>query len=82
MGSEKLDEDMGSPQVTEKVLPPESERAKMLSVNPDVLAQPDTIREEKGLSRVLLNFADEMCEEKEETSVDVIMEMLKKILIQ
>ncbi|GFV81393.1 uncharacterized protein TNCV_2034021 [Trichonephila clavipes] len=65
------------PQVTEWVLSLESEGAKMLSVDPDALAQPDTVREEKGLSRVLLNSADEMCEEKEETSVDVIKEMAK-----
>ncbi|GFV20666.1 integrase catalytic domain-containing protein [Trichonephila clavipes] len=32
MGSEKSDEDMKLPQETERVLPPESERAKMLSV--------------------------------------------------
>ncbi|GFY71716.1 hypothetical protein TNIN_13931 [Trichonephila inaurata madagascariensis] len=49
MGSEKSDKDMELPQATEKVLPLESERAKMLSVGPDALAQPDTVREEKGL---------------------------------
>ncbi|GFY72245.1 uncharacterized protein LOC102076250 [Trichonephila inaurata madagascariensis] len=69
MGSEKSDKDMELPQATEKVLPLESERAKMLSVCPDALAQPDTVREEKGLPRVLLISADEMCEEKAERSV-------------
>ncbi|GFY78456.1 uncharacterized protein TNIN_353221 [Trichonephila inaurata madagascariensis] len=68
MGSEKSDKDMELPQATEKVLPLESERAKMLSVCPDALAQPDTVREEKGLPRVLLISADEMCEEKAERS--------------
>ncbi|GFY76799.1 uncharacterized protein TNIN_89671 [Trichonephila inaurata madagascariensis] len=75
MGSEKSDEDMELPQTTEKILPLESERAKMLSVGPDALAQPDTVREEKGLPRVLLISANEMCEE---TSVDVIKETAKE----
>ncbi|GFY76289.1 hypothetical protein TNIN_421221 [Trichonephila inaurata madagascariensis] len=47
MGSEKSDEDMELPQATEKVLPLESERAKMLSVGPDVVAQPVTVPEKK-----------------------------------
>ncbi|GFV20684.1 uncharacterized protein TNCV_777291 [Trichonephila clavipes] len=57
-----------------RVLPPESERAKMLSVGRDAVAQPVTVPEEKGLPRVLPISADEICEEKEETSVDVIKE--------
>ncbi|GFW30944.1 uncharacterized protein TNCV_2940441 [Trichonephila clavipes] len=65
-------------QVTERVLPLESERTKTLSVDPYALAQPDTVKEEKGLPRVLLISADEMCEEKEELSVDVIKETAKK----
>ncbi|GFV97222.1 uncharacterized protein TNCV_161911 [Trichonephila clavipes] len=77
-GSEKSDEDMEFTQVTERVLPLESERAKMLSVDPDALAQPDTVREEKGLPRVQLLSADEMCEEKEKVSVDVIKETAKE----
>ncbi|GFY49063.1 uncharacterized protein TNIN_487611 [Trichonephila inaurata madagascariensis] len=75
MGSEKSDEDMELPQTTEKVLPLESERAKMLSVGPDAVAQPVTVTEEKGLPRVLLIFANEMYEE---TSVDVIKETAKE----
>ncbi|GFV35264.1 uncharacterized protein TNCV_3202961 [Trichonephila clavipes] len=71
MGSEKSDEDMELPQATERVLPLESERAEMLSVDADAVAQPVTVPEEKGLPRVLLVSADEMCEEKEGTSVDV-----------
>ncbi|GFS58832.1 splicing factor 3B subunit 2 [Trichonephila inaurata madagascariensis] len=75
MGSEKSDEDMELPQTTEKVLPLESERAKMLSVGLDVVAQPVTVPEEKGLTRVLLISANEMCVE---TSVDVIKETAKE----
>ncbi|GFY72272.1 uncharacterized protein TNIN_390401 [Trichonephila inaurata madagascariensis] len=75
MGWGKSDRDMELPQATEKVLPLESERAKMLSVGPDAVAQPDTVREEKGLPRVLLISVDEMCEE---TSVDVIKETAKE----
>ncbi|GFY62810.1 uncharacterized protein TNIN_112791 [Trichonephila inaurata madagascariensis] len=75
MGSEKSDEDMELPQTTEKVLPLESERAKMLSVGPDAVAQPVTVTEEKGLPRVLLISANEMYEE---TSVDVIKETAKE----
>ncbi|GFX77143.1 hypothetical protein TNCV_1679261 [Trichonephila clavipes] len=41
IGSEKSNEDMELPQVMERVLPLESERAKMLSGDPDTLAQPD-----------------------------------------
>ncbi|GFX97573.1 uncharacterized protein TNCV_2841331 [Trichonephila clavipes] len=78
MGSEKSDEDMELPQAAERVLPLESERAKMPSVAPDAVAQPDTVPEEKGFSRVLLISADEMWEEKEETSVDGINETAKE----
>ncbi|GFY38859.1 uncharacterized protein TNIN_398411 [Trichonephila inaurata madagascariensis] len=76
MGSEKSDEYMELPQTTEKVLPLESERAKMLSVGLDAVAQPVTVPEEKGLTRVLLISANEMCEE---TSVNVIKETAKDI---
>ncbi|GFU83079.1 uncharacterized protein TNCV_65491 [Trichonephila clavipes] len=77
MGSEKSEEDMELPQAIEKVLPLESGRARMLSVGPDAVAQPVTVPEEKDLPGVLLISADEMCEEKEETSVDVIKETAK-----
>ncbi|GFX57299.1 uncharacterized protein TNCV_3914631 [Trichonephila clavipes] len=66
MESEKSDEDMELPHATERVIPLESERAKMLSVGPDTMAQPVTVPEEKCLPRALLISADEMCEEKEE----------------
>ncbi|GFS80048.1 hypothetical protein TNCV_2988321 [Trichonephila clavipes] len=49
MGSEKSDEDMELPQATERVIPLESERAKMLSMGPDDVAQPVTVPEKKGL---------------------------------
>ncbi|GFX58820.1 splicing factor 3B subunit 2 [Trichonephila clavipes] len=78
MGSEKSDEDMELPQATEKVIPLESERAKMLSVGPDAMAQPVTAPEEKCLPRALLISADEMCEEKAEGSVNVIKETAKE----
>ncbi|GFY36880.1 splicing factor 3B subunit 2 [Trichonephila clavipes] len=78
MGSEKSDEDTELPQATERVIPLESERAKMLSVGPDAMAQPVTVTEEKCLPRALLISADEMCEEKEERSVDVIKETAKE----
>ncbi|GFV86000.1 uncharacterized protein TNCV_203801 [Trichonephila clavipes] len=77
MGSEKSDEDMELPQATERFIPLESERAKMLSAGPDAMAQPVTVPEEKCLPRALLISADEMCEEKEERSVDVIKETAK-----
>ncbi|GFS68898.1 hypothetical protein TNCV_4569491 [Trichonephila clavipes] len=51
-------------QATERVIPLESERAKMLSMGPDAMAQPVTVPEEKCLPRALLISADEMCEEK------------------
>ncbi|GFY72271.1 uncharacterized protein TNIN_390391 [Trichonephila inaurata madagascariensis] len=76
MGSEKSDKTWSYlTQATEKVLPLESERAKMLSLGLDAIEQPDTVPEEKGLPRVLLISADEMCEE---TSVDVIKETTKE----
>ncbi|GFW01731.1 integrase catalytic domain-containing protein [Trichonephila clavipes] len=49
MGSKKSDEYMELPQVTERVLPLESERAKMLSVGPEAMVQPVSIPEEKCL---------------------------------
>ncbi|GFY61684.1 splicing factor 3B subunit 2 [Trichonephila inaurata madagascariensis] len=70
---------MELPQTTEKVLPFESERAKMLSVGLDAVAQPVTFPEEKGLTRVLLISTNEMCEE---TSVDVIKETAKEDINQ
>ncbi|GFR15297.1 hypothetical protein TNCT_99861 [Trichonephila clavata] len=53
------------------------EGAQMLYVNPDAVAQPAIVGEEKGSSRdsstiPLISAADEMCEENEETHVDVI----------
>ncbi|GFY16434.1 hypothetical protein TNCV_2350771 [Trichonephila clavipes] len=45
----------------------------MLRVNPDAVARPTIVGEEKSLSRVQLISADEMCGEKE-ASVDVIKE--------
>ncbi|GFY55158.1 tigger transposable element-derived protein 1 [Trichonephila inaurata madagascariensis] len=77
MGSEKSDEDIELPQATKKVLPLESERAKMLSVDPDPVAQPVTVREENGLSIVQLISVDEMYEEKEETPLHVIKDKAK-----
>ncbi|GFT43687.1 hypothetical protein TNCV_1554691 [Trichonephila clavipes] len=50
MRTEKLD-DTELPEATERVLPLESERAKMLSVAPDAVAQPVTVPEKKGLPR-------------------------------
>ncbi|GFX73852.1 DUF1758 domain-containing protein [Trichonephila clavipes] len=78
MGSEKSNEDMELPQATERVIPLESKRAKMLSVGPDAMAHPVTVPEEKCLPRALLISVDEMCEEKEERSVDVIKETVKE----
>ncbi|GFY62187.1 splicing factor 3B subunit 2 [Trichonephila inaurata madagascariensis] len=78
MGSEKSDKDRELPQATEKVCPLEIERAQMLSVGPHAVAQPVTVPEEKGLPRALLISADEMCEEKEEISVDLIKETTKE----
>ncbi|GFW64255.1 hypothetical protein TNCV_2415061 [Trichonephila clavipes] len=49
----------------------------MLSVDPDPVAQPVTVREENGLSIVQLISANEMYEEKEETPVDVIKDKAK-----
>ncbi|GFT25706.1 hypothetical protein TNCV_1517241 [Trichonephila clavipes] len=62
-GSEKSDEDIKLAQETERVIPLESQRAQVLSVGPDDMAQPVTIPEEKCLPRALLISADEMCEE-------------------
>ncbi|GFQ80310.1 hypothetical protein TNCT_30071 [Trichonephila clavata] len=66
------DDDTELPQATEKVLPFKSERAKILSVDPDAVAQPVAIEEEKGLSRDSFNLPpisadDEMYEERENT---------------
>ncbi|GFR27517.1 uncharacterized protein TNCT_584931 [Trichonephila clavata] len=60
-----------------------SEQAKILSVDPDAVAQPVAIGEEKDLSRDSFNVLpisddDEMHEEKEETSVDVIKDKTKE----
>ncbi|GFR06588.1 uncharacterized protein TNCT_34851 [Trichonephila clavata] len=58
------------------------ERAKMLSVDPDAVEQHVAIGVEKCLSRDSFNVppisADEMYEEKEETSVDVIKDKAKE----
>ncbi|GFQ89761.1 hypothetical protein TNCT_542601 [Trichonephila clavata] len=48
---QKSDEDREVPQAIEKVLVFKGERAQMLSVNPDAVAQPVTVGEGKGLSR-------------------------------
>ncbi|GFX50399.1 hypothetical protein TNCV_339341 [Trichonephila clavipes] len=64
MESEKSDEDMELSQATERVLSHESERAKMLCLGPDAMAQPVTVPEEKCLPRALLISANEMCEER------------------
>ncbi|GFR23740.1 uncharacterized protein TNCT_172301 [Trichonephila clavata] len=79
---EKLDEDMEVPQAIEKVLVFKGERAQMLSVNPDAVAQPIIVGEGKGLSRdspkvPLIPVDNEMCEGKEETPVDVIRDEVK-----
>ncbi|GFY64578.1 hypothetical protein TNIN_98521 [Trichonephila inaurata madagascariensis] len=80
---EKLsDEDMEIPQATEKALAFKSERAQLLSVDPDAVAQPVAVEEEKGLSRdssnvPLISAEDEMFKEKEETPVDVIKDKAK-----
>ncbi|GFY62589.1 hypothetical protein TNIN_128201 [Trichonephila inaurata madagascariensis] len=81
---EKSSEDMKVSQEIEKVLAFKSERAQMLSVDPDVVAQPVAVEEEKGLSRdssnvPLISTNGEMYEGKEGTPVDVIK--LKEILI-
>ncbi|GFY55151.1 hypothetical protein TNIN_89881 [Trichonephila inaurata madagascariensis] len=53
----------------------------MLNVDPDVVAQPVTVGEEKGLSRysfkVPLSAIDEMYEEREQTPVNVIKDQAK-----
>ncbi|GFW58727.1 uncharacterized protein TNCV_379101 [Trichonephila clavipes] len=61
-----------------RVIPLESERAKMLNMGPDDVAQPVTVPEGKCLPRALLISAYEMCEEKEERSVDAIKETAKE----
>ncbi|GFQ83232.1 hypothetical protein TNCT_418011 [Trichonephila clavata] len=53
------DEDMELPQAIEKVLDFKSEQAPMISVEPDAVAQPVAVREEKGSSNVPLIFADD-----------------------
>ncbi|GFQ97600.1 hypothetical protein TNCT_480131 [Trichonephila clavata] len=60
-----------------------SERAKMLSVDPDAVARPVAIGEEKHLSRdsfnvPLISADEEMYKEKEETSVNVIKDKAKE----
>ncbi|GFV88551.1 uncharacterized protein TNCV_1243621 [Trichonephila clavipes] len=73
-----INEDMELPQATKRVIPLESELAKMLNVGPDAMAQPVTVPEERCLPRALLISADEMSEEKEEKSVYVIKETVKE----
>ncbi|GFQ66396.1 splicing factor 3B subunit 2 [Trichonephila clavata] len=79
---QESDEDMEVPQAIEKVLVFKGERAQMLSVNPDAVAQPVIVGEGKGLSRdsskvPLIPANNEMCEGKEETPVDVIRDKVK-----
>ncbi|GFR22371.1 uncharacterized protein TNCT_294671 [Trichonephila clavata] len=79
---QKSDEDMEVPQTIEKVLVFKGERAQMLSVNPEPVAQPVIVGEGKGLSRdsskvTLISVDNEMCEGKEETPVDVIRDEVK-----
>ncbi|GFW58397.1 hypothetical protein TNCV_2635671 [Trichonephila clavipes] len=66
---EKQDEDMKVPQAIEKVLVFKSERVQIFSVDPDAVAQPVTVEEEKGLSMDssnvrLISAEDEIAEEK------------------
>ncbi|GFQ70205.1 splicing factor 3B subunit 2 [Trichonephila clavata] len=75
---------MELPQAIEKVLIFKGERAQMLNVYPDVVAQPVIVGEGKGLSRdshtskvPLIPADNEMCERKEETPVDVIRDKVK-----
>ncbi|GFY41164.1 hypothetical protein TNIN_220311 [Trichonephila inaurata madagascariensis] len=50
----------------------------MLSADPDAVAQPITVEEEKDLSNVpLISAEDEAYEEKEETLVDAIKDKAK-----
>ncbi|GFW08723.1 hypothetical protein TNCV_20201 [Trichonephila clavipes] len=78
---EKLsDEDLELPLVIKKVLAFKSEPAQMLSMDPDDVAKPVAVEEEKGLSRdssnvPLISTEDE--KEKEETPVDVIKDKAK-----
>ncbi|GFR27137.1 splicing factor 3B subunit 2 [Trichonephila clavata] len=70
---------MEVPQAIEKVLVFKGERAQMLGVNPDAVAQPVIVGNEKGLSRdsskvPLIPANNEMCEE---TPVDVIRDEVK-----
>ncbi|GFQ83591.1 splicing factor 3B subunit 2 [Trichonephila clavata] len=79
---EKSDEAMEVPQAIEKGLVFKSERAKMLCVNPDAVAQPAIVGEIKGLSRdsskvPLIPANNEMCEGKEVTPVHVIRDEVK-----
>ncbi|GFQ98371.1 uncharacterized protein TNCT_60441 [Trichonephila clavata] len=79
---EKSDKDMEVPQAVEKVIVFKGARAQMLSVNPDVVAQPVIVGEEKDLSRdsskmPLISTDDKLYEEKEEAPVDVIREKVK-----
>ncbi|GFY48835.1 splicing factor 3B subunit 2 [Trichonephila inaurata madagascariensis] len=76
MGSEKSDEDMELPQTTEKVFPLESERAKMLSVCPEAVAQPVTVPEEKGLPREDIN---PVVLSKEPVNLDDEIEVKQKV---
>ncbi|GFY48951.1 uncharacterized protein LOC102076250 [Trichonephila inaurata madagascariensis] len=51
MRLEKSDEEMELPKETEKVRPLESERAYMLSMDPEAVAQPVTVEEDNCLPR-------------------------------
>ncbi|GFR24331.1 hypothetical protein TNCT_378791 [Trichonephila clavata] len=79
---EKSDEDIEGTSSNREVLVFKGERAQMLSVNPDAVAQLVIVGEGKGLSRdsskvPLIPANNEMCEGKEETLVDVIRDEVK-----
>ncbi|GFU46813.1 hypothetical protein TNCV_434891 [Trichonephila clavipes] len=59
---EKSNEDMELPQAIQKVLAFKSERAYMLSGDPDAVAQPVAVGEEKGLSvETLIYYTAKIC---------------------
>ncbi|GFQ74104.1 uncharacterized protein LOC102076250 [Trichonephila clavata] len=77
------DENKELPQTTKKALLFKSELTKILRIDPDAVAKLVAIGEEKDLSRYSFNVPpisadDEMYEEREETSVDVIKDEAKQ----
>ncbi|GFW76174.1 splicing factor 3B subunit 2 [Trichonephila clavipes] len=62
---------MEVPQAIEKVLVFKSEQVQMLSVDPDTVAQPVTVEEEKGLSRDSSNVPLISAEDKTKERVDL-----------